>query len=103
MTMPTRGHINCLLLGLLLPLARDDKFEDLVFTRARDLALADVFAALKDHDAVADSEDVLQTVRDDDLGDAVLLELEHGFEQSLSRDNRQIGRRFVEHDNARVE
>ena len=47
MTTPTRGHTNCLLLGLLLPLARDDKFEDLVFARARDLAFADIFAALQ--------------------------------------------------------
>ena len=42
-------------------------------------------------------------VRDDDLRDAVLLELEHGLEQPLGRHDREIGGRLVEDDHARLE
>ena len=68
-----------------------------------DVAVADILAALQHHDPVADREDVLQAVRDDDLGDAVLLQLEHGLEQPLGRHHREVGGRLVEDDDARLE
>jgi hypothetical protein len=48
-------------------------------------------------------EDVLQAVRNDDLCDAVLLEFEHRLEQPLGRHDREVGRRLVEDDDARLE
>ena len=45
----------------------------------------------------------LQPVRDDDLGNAVALELEHRLEQPLGRHDRQIGGRLVEDHHPRLE
>ena len=68
-----------------------------------DLALADILAALQDHHAIADGKNVLKSVGNDDLGDAVLLEFQHGFEQPLRGHDREIGGRLVKNDHARIE
>ena len=68
-----------------------------------DLALADILAALQDHHAIADGKDVLKSMGNDDLRDAVLLEFEHGFEQPFGGHDREIGGRLVENDHTWLE
>ena len=68
-----------------------------------DLSLPDILTALQDHHAIADGKDVLKPMGNDDLGDAVPLELEHGFEQPFGSHDREIGGRLVENDHARLE
>src|SRR6185312_10695944 len=76
--------------------ALHDHTENLVLAGLLDDAVADQAAALQDHDAVADGEDVVEAVADDDLGDAVALQLEHGVEELGRGGDGKIGGRLVE-------
>src|SRR5262249_22724837 len=82
--------------------ALHDHAEYLVLGGLLDDALAYEAAALQDHDAVADGKDVVEAVADDDLGDAVALQLDHGVQELRRGGDRQVGSGLVEYDNLRI-
>ena len=83
--------------------AGDDQLQHVMLVGLLDRPFTDIFTTLQDHDAVADLENILKPVRNDDLGDAMFLQLQHGFDQTSSGRHRKIGRRFVQDDDPRIE
>jgi hypothetical protein len=72
--------------------AGDDETEHLLLRGVPDIAVADILAALENHDAIADLENVLQPMRDYDLGDAITERFAVGSSRMTTRGSKEMAR-----------
>ena len=86
-----------------LELAADDEVDDLLDIGLADQPLGDVAALVHDHDAVADHEQVLQPVGDQDDADAAGADLADEIEHGVDLGDRQRRRRLVHDEDQRIE
>ena len=84
-------------------IAPDHRAHEVVGIHPRKLPGDDEPAVAQDGDALAQSEDLLEPVRDEEDCDARLAQRRGHAEQPVDLDGRQRRRRLVHHDHARIE
>ena len=84
-------------------IAADHRADEVVGGQAGQLARQHEAPVAQDGHALAEREDLLEPVRDEEDGDARLAQRRRDAEQALDLDRRQGGGRLVHHDHPRVE
>ena len=86
-----------------LELVTDNKLDNLAQTRIRHAGRGDIRSFVHHHDAVADEEQILKTVRHKNNTDAARADVANDFKDRLDLRHGKRSRRFVHDENNGIE